>query len=140
MISSLELKFLSYKKIVETRRNNNQKVPKLENMIGMGVYPIQAAKAFGELLNLYEILHFFGKTLHFYNWSILTFSVQVNQSICQADYNTLHNQSSSKSNNSFEIPPNRQLHLSLEQVLQYQPPKHLTIMRLKREVVVKKFY
>jgi len=66
LTSSFEVKVLASKNVVEIGTNNNQKMPDLENMVGVAVYLIQSVKAFDELVNLYEVSHYLGGTLYLF--------------------------------------------------------------------------
>ena len=55
----------------ETGTSNNPKVPSLENMVDVVAHPMEAAIAFGELLNWYGVSHYPGGLLHLFYWTIL---------------------------------------------------------------------
>lgn len=59
-----KFRFFRLKNSVKTGINKNQKVPDLDPVVGVTVCPIKALKAFGDLPNSYEILHYLGGTLH----------------------------------------------------------------------------
>ena len=63
--TSLDLVFLKHsegssvqKILLRLEQSNSPKVPSLENMVGVVSHPIQAAIAFGELSNLYGVMHY----------------------------------------------------------------------------------
>ena len=88
----LRWRFYHSKNAAETGTSHSPKMLSLENMPGVVAHPIQAAIAFGELSNLYGVLHYSGETLHLFYWPILVAFLWVHHLTCPADYNKLQNE------------------------------------------------